>query len=97
MRCSAVALTRLPRWLALVPVAAVFALDAGLAWTCASRRPWNVTFTSMKSARVSWVDDAVPGGAEVATLAGAVPVETRDALRLTEFFNGLIGPAYAWA
>ena len=90
-----VALTRLPRWLVLVPVAAVFALDAGLAWDLRIEAARNVTFASMSPARVSWVDDAVPGGAEVAMLAGAVPVETRDALRLTEFFNGSIGPAYA--
>ena len=90
-----VALTRLPRWLVLVPVAAVFALDAGLAWDLRIEAARNVTFTSMSPARVSWVDDAVPGGVEVAMLSGAVPVETRDALRLTEFFNGSIGPAYA--
>ena len=49
----------------------------------------------MNAATASWVDRAVPEGAEVATLVGEVPVETRDALRLTEFFNGSIGPAYA--
>jgi len=36
----------------------------------------------------------VPDGQTVAMLAGGVPVETRDALRLTEFFNASIGPAY---
>ncbi len=89
-----VVLTRLPRWLVLVPLAAVFALDAGFAWDARIEAARNVTFASMDAATVSWVDRAVPGGARVATLAGAVPVETRDALRLTEFFNASIGPAY---
>ena len=87
--------TRVPAWLVLVPVAVVFAVDAGFAWDARIDAAKNVTFAPMNSATVSWVDRAVPDGAEVATLVGAVPVETRDALRLTEFFNGSIGPAYA--
>ena len=48
----------------------------------------------MNARTVSWVDTAVPNGGEAATLSPGVSVETRDALRLTEFFNGSIGPAY---
>ena len=88
-------LTRLPRWLVLVPIAAVFAVDGGLAWHLRVEAARNVTFAPMNASTVSWVDRAVPDGAKVVTLAGGVPVETRDALRLTEFFNGSIGRAYA--
>ena len=85
---------RLPRWLVLVPVAAVFAANAGFAWDARIEAARNVTFAPFDAATVAWVDRVVPPGSEVATLAGGVPVETRDALRLTEFFNGSIGPAY---
>ena len=90
-----VSLTRLPRWLVLVPVAVVFALDAGLAWDLRIEAARNVTFAPMNAATVSWVDRAVPDGASVAMLTRGVPVETRDALRLTEFFNGSIDAAYS--
>ena len=90
-----VSLTRLPRWLVLVPVAVVFALDAGLAWDLRIEAARNVTFAPMDASTVSWVDRAVPDGARVATLTRGVPVETRDALRLTEFFNGSVGAAYS--
>ena len=88
--------TRLPAWIVLVPVAVVFALDAGFAWDARIEAAENITFAPLNAATASWVDRAVPEGAEVATLVGKVPVETRDALRLTEFFNGSIGPAYAF-
>ena len=90
----AIALARLPRWLVLVPVAAVFALDGALAWDARIDVARNTTFAPMNAATTAWVDRAVPDGQTVATLAGGVPVETRDALRLTEFFNASIGPAY---
>jgi hypothetical protein len=85
--------TWLPAWLVLVPVALVFVLDAGFAWDARIDAARNVTFSPLDAATVAWVDRAVPDGARVATLAGAVPVSTRDALRLTEFFNASIGPA----
>lgn len=84
----------LPRLLVLVPVAAVFAANAGFAWDARIEVARNVTFAPFDAAAVSWVDRFVPAGTEVATLSGGVPVETRDALRLTEFFNASIGPAY---
>ena len=90
----ALAWSPLPSWLVLVPVAAVFAANAGFAWDARTEAARNVTFSPFDAAAVAWVDRAVPAGSEVATLAGGVPVETRDALRLTEFFNGSIGPAY---
>ena len=90
----AIALARLPRWLVLVPVAVVFALDGALAWDARIDVARNTTFAPMNAATTAWVDRAVPDGQTVATLAGGVPVETRDALRLTEFFNASIGPAY---
>ena len=91
----AIVLARLPRWLVLVPVAVVFALDGALAWDTRIDVARNTTFApTMDAATTAWVDRAVPDGAGVATLAGGVPVETRDALRLTEFFNASIGPAY---
>jgi len=90
----AIALARLPRWLVLVPVAVVFALDGALAWDARIDVARNTTFAPMNAATTAWVDRAVPDSRSVATLAGGVPVETRDALRLTEFFNASIGPAY---
>jgi hypothetical protein len=89
-----VALTRLPAWAALVPLLAVFALDGAFAWDTRIDAGRNTTFAPLDAATTQWVDRAVPDGAEVATLAGGVPLDTRDALRLTEFFNGSIGPAY---
>lgn len=89
-----VALRRLPAWATLVPLAAVFGLNAAFAWDQRIDAARNLTFASLDDASVAWVDRAVPEGAEVSTLAGGVSVETRDALRLTEFFNASIGPAY---
>jgi hypothetical protein len=89
-----IALTRLPRWLVLVPVAVAFGLDAAFAWDARIDAARDETFSPMNAATTAWVDRAVPAGVTVATLAGGVPVETRDALRLTEFFNATVGPAY---
>jgi hypothetical protein len=90
----ALAQARRARWLALALVALVFALDAGFAWDARLDAATNVTFGRLDSSTTAWVDDVVPEEARVATLAGSVPLATRDALRLTEFFNGSIGPAY---
>ena len=81
-------------WLVLVPLAVAFGLNAGFAWNARIDAARNETFAPMNAATTAWVDRAVPAGVIVATLAGGVPVETRDALRLTEFFNATIGPAY---
>jgi hypothetical protein len=91
---AVVALGWAPRWLVFVPVGAVFALNAGFAWDSRIDAARNTTFAPMNADTVSWVDRAVPPRTKVATLAGGVPVETRDALRLTEFFNASIGTAY---
>ncbi|HEX3290313.1 MAG TPA: hypothetical protein VHR46_02890 [Gaiella sp.] len=92
-----VSVARLPRWIVLVPVAVVFASNAGFAWHARVEAGRNVTFAPMDAETTSWVDRAVPDGSEVATLTRDVPVDTRDALRLTEFFNGSIGPVYTLA
>lgn len=85
---------RLPGWLVLVPVAVVFGLNAGFGWEYRIDAARNVTFAPFDARATAWVDEAVPAGDEVATLAGGVSVETRDALRLTELFNGAIGHVY---
>jgi hypothetical protein len=90
----AVVLSLLPRWLVLVPVAVVFALDGAFAWDARIDAARNETFAPMNAETVSWVDRAVPDGTEVATLSFGGSLATRDALRLTEFFNASIGPAY---
>ncbi|HET9286519.1 MAG TPA: hypothetical protein VFO26_03070 [Gaiella sp.] len=87
-------LARRRRWLVLVPVGLVFALDAGFAWDLRIEAARNVTFAPMSAATTAWVDRAVPEDEPVGVLAGSVSVETRDALRLTEFFNKSIGTAY---
>jgi hypothetical protein len=87
-------LARGRRWLVLVPVGLVFALDAGFAWDLRIEAGRNVTFAPMSAATTAWVDRAVPEDETVGVLAGSVSVETRDALRLTEFFNESIGTAY---
>lgn len=90
----AAVLSRLPRWLVLVPPLVMFAAGATLAWDDRIEAARNLTFAPMNATTTAWVDRAVPDGAVVATLAGEVTVATRDALRLTEFFNASIGPAY---
>jgi hypothetical protein len=85
---------RFAHWVVLVPIAVVFALGAGIAWDTRIEAARNDTFAPMDAGTTAWVDGAVPDGAEVATLAGGVPIATRDALRLTEFFNASIGRAY---
>ena len=91
---AVLALRRVPAWLVLCPTAIVFVLNAGLAWDYRLDAGRNTTFEPLAASATAWVDGAVPGGTQVATLAGGVPVGTRDALRLTELFNASIGPAY---
>ena len=89
-----VAVSRRLRWLVLVPVAVVFALDSVFGWDSRIDAAKNVTFAPLDATTTSWVDRRVPDDANVATLSGGVPVATRDALRLTEFFNASVGRAY---
>jgi hypothetical protein len=89
-----VGLLWLPRWLVLVPVALAFALNAGFAWDYRIDAARNATFAPFDAAATAWVDERVPAGEEAAVLAGGVSLETRDALRLTEFFNASVGPVY---
>ena len=91
---GAFALLRLPRWLALVPVAVVFALNGVAAWDYRIDAARNVTFAPFTAATAAWVDDPLPAGERAAILADGVPVATRDALRLTEFFNASLGAVY---
>jgi hypothetical protein len=91
---AAFLVSRLPRWLVLAPVALVFAVNAALGWETRIDAARNVTFAPLDAKTTAWVDGAVPDGAEVATLAVGVSIAARDALRLTEFFNATIGPAY---
>ncbi len=93
----AVAATRIGRWLVLAPVAIVFAVGGALAWDTRIDAARNVTFAPLNATTTAWVDRAVPDDAEVATLSGGVAIPTRDALRLTEFFNASIGKAYGFA
>jgi hypothetical protein len=88
------AVTRLPRWTALVPLAIVFLLNTAFAWDTRIEAARDSTFAPLDADQVEWVDRAAPPEAEVATLAGGASLETRDALRLTEFFNAAIGPVY---
>lgn len=88
------AAARLPRWLVLVPVALVFALDAAFAWDSRIDAARNTTFAPFDASTVAWVDKAVPSSVEAATLSSGGTVETRDALRLTEFFNESVDTAY---
>jgi hypothetical protein len=90
----ALVISFLPRWLVLVPVVLVFALNGAFGWDARIDAARNATFAPMDAETVSWVDRAVPDGEAVATLSPGVSIETRDALRLTEFFNASIGPAY---
>jgi hypothetical protein len=61
----------------LVPVAAVFALNAGFAWDARIEAPGTSPLSPLTPTRCRV--DRVPAGAAVATLAGGSPVETRRA------------------
>ena len=89
--------TRFGRWLVLVPVAVAFAVSGAIGWDTRIDVARNVTFAPLDAETTAWVDRAVSDDATVGTLAGSVSVPTRDALRLTEFFNASIGPAYDFA
>lgn len=91
---AALVVVRRARPLVLVPVALVFALDAGFAWDGRIDAGRNTTFAPFDAPTVAWVDRAVPAGGEAATVSSGGTIETRDALRLTEFFNASIGTAY---
>jgi Dolichyl-phosphate-mannose-protein mannosyltransferase len=82
------------RPLLLALVGAAFLAGGAIAWDTRIASAQNTTFPSLTEDAVAWVDAALPDGVSAALLAGGVPVEERDALRLTEFFNGSIGPAY---
>ena len=88
-----VALARLPRWLVLVPVAVVFALDAASRWDSRIDVARNVTFAPMDADATAWVDRAVPDEHGRDPLGGRSRRDPRRP-RLTEFFNASIGPAY---
>lgn len=67
-----------------------FLVSGALAWDLRIESARNTTFPTMDAAATQWVDRARPARGAV-VLAGTVTVEERDALRLTEFFNGSIG------
>lgn len=75
----------------LAVLGAVFLVNGALAWDTRIASARNTSFARLDAASVEWVDRAVPPGSGAVMLAGSVDVAERDALRLTEFFNGSVG------
>lgn len=93
----AVVLLLLPsgaRWVAVVPIAALFVANGALAWDTRIESARNVTFASLEEADVAWLDRAVDPGAPVAALFTGGDVLVRDAFRLSEFFNEAVDVVY---
>lgn len=82
---------RTGRAVLLAVVGAVFLLGGALAWDLRIESARNTTFAAMDASSVEWVDRSLPPGEGAVVLAGTVDVAQRDALRLTEFFNGTVG------
>jgi hypothetical protein len=93
-----VAARRLPprgRLALLVPIAAVFALNAALVWDARRADADLDVFANDRPATWSWVDRAVPGDASVTDLfvePGPCLMVNTGAFRWTEFFNERVSP-----
>jgi hypothetical protein len=87
--------SRIPAAALLVPVLVVFALNAGFVWQSRVKDADLDVFADNRAATWSWVDHAVPSGAEVSDVvvesAPCSPIN-RSAFRWTEFFNERITP-----
>ena len=86
---------RRARWSLLVLVGAVFVANGALVADTRVASAENGPFPVLDPEHTAWVDRAVPDGARVVLLAPPVDVAGRDALRLTEFFNGSVGRVVA--
>jgi hypothetical protein len=85
------------RFALLVPLVAVFAVNAALVWDARVKDADLKVFADDRPSTWSWVDHVVPAGRRVADVfvdsRRCVHVNT-SAFRWTEFFNGRIGPVY---
>ena len=79
----------------LIPIAAIFVLNAALVWESRARDADLRVFADDRPATWSWVDHAVPEGAEVTDVfveSGPCQPVNIGAFRWTEFFNASITP-----
>ena len=79
----------------LIPIAVVFVLNAVFVWQSRARDADLHVFADDRPSTWSWVDRAVPGGAEVTDVvieSGPCDRVNLGAFRWTEFFNARITP-----
>ena len=85
------------RFVLLVPLVVVFAVNAALVWDARVHDADLKVFANDRPGTWSWVDAVVPAGHRVADVfvdsGRCLPVNT-SAFRWTEFFNERIGPVY---
>ena len=87
----ALLIPRSARWTILALVAVVFLANGALVSDARVASARNSTFEVLDARHTAWVDAAMPPGERAVMLTGPVDVAGRDALRLTEFFNGSVG------
>jgi hypothetical protein len=81
----------------LVPLVAVFAVNAALVWDARVKDADLKVFADDRPSTWSWVDHVVPAGRRVADVfvdSGRCVHVNTSAFRWTEFFNERIGPVY---
>jgi hypothetical protein len=79
----------------LVPIAVVFVLNSVFVWQSRAHDADIKVFADNRPETWSWVDRAVPGGAEVTDVvveSGRCEPVNHSAFRWTEFFNASITP-----